>query len=96
MVCLRTAAARSAALFLARSNRCNEAAMSEQVSYGSATVSGTTWLVVDRCDSSTLFKVTEGTLSIRDFVKDRTLNLAAGNQYIAKVSIPRLDPDALP
>ncbi len=64
--------------------------------YGSATVRGTTWLVVDRCDASTLIKVAEGTVSIRDFVKDKSLTLKAGQQYIAKASIPRLDPDALP
>lgn len=64
--------------------------------YGSATVRGTTWLVVDRCDSSTLIKVAEGTVAVRDFVKDESLTLTAGQQYIAKASIPRLDPDALP
>lgn len=61
-------------------------------SYGSATVRGTTWLVVDRCDSSTLFKVTEGTVWVDDFVKDKEVVLEAGQQYIAKASIPRLDP----
>lgn len=65
-------------------------------SYGSATVRGTTWLVVDRCNASTLFKVAEGTVSVRDFVKDKTLTLTTGEQYIAKAEIPRLDPDALP
>lgn len=65
-------------------------------SYGSATVRGTTWLVVDRCDASTLVKVAEGTVLVRDFVKDRSLTLTTGEQYIAKASIPRLDPDALP
>jgi hypothetical protein len=38
MVCLRTAASRASALFLARSMRCNEAAMGEQLSYASANV----------------------------------------------------------
>ncbi|HEY5941589.1 MAG TPA: hypothetical protein VIT89_01850 [Solirubrobacterales bacterium] len=65
-------------------------------SYGSATVRGTTWLVVDRCDASTLIKVAEGTVAVRDFVKDRSLTLAAGQQYVAKAPIPRLNPDALP
>lgn len=62
-------------------------------SYGSATVRGTTWLVVDRCDSSTLIKVGEGTVWVRDFVKGKSLTLTTGQQYIAKASIPRLDPD---
>lgn len=65
-------------------------------SYGSATVRGTTWLVVDRCDSSTLIKVAEGIVAVRDFVKETSLTLTAGQQYIAKASIPRLNPDALP
>ncbi len=61
-------------------------------SYGSATVRGTTWLVVDRCDASTLFQVAEGTVWVRDFVKDKTVVLEAGEQYLAKAAIPRLDP----
>ena len=61
-------------------------------SYGSATVRGTTWLVVDRCDSSTLFKVAEGTVSVRDFVKGKSLTLTTGEQYAAKAAIPRLAP----
>ncbi len=65
-------------------------------SYGSATVRGTTWLVVDRCDSSTLFKVGEGTVWVRDFVKEKSLTLTTGEQYLAKAAIPRLDPDLLP
>ncbi|HET7455813.1 MAG TPA: hypothetical protein VFJ76_09845 [Solirubrobacterales bacterium] len=65
-------------------------------SYGSATVRGTTWLVVDRCDSSTLVKVAEGTVAVRDFVKDKSVTLTTGEQYLAKAAIPRLDPDALP
>jgi hypothetical protein len=65
-------------------------------SYGSATVRGTTWLVVDRCDSSTLIKVDEGTVSVRDFVKGKSFTLTTGEQYVAKALIPRLDPDLFP
>jgi hypothetical protein len=65
-------------------------------SYGSATVRGTTWLVVDRCDASTLVKVAEGTVWVRDFVKGKSLTLTAGQQYVAKAPIPRLDPDLWP
>jgi hypothetical protein len=65
-------------------------------SYGSATVRGTTWLVIDRCDASTLIKVAEGTVWVRDFVKNKSLILTTGQQYLAKALIPRLDPDALP
>jgi len=65
-------------------------------SQGSATVRGTTWLVVDRCDSSTLIKVGEGTVVVRDFVKDKSVTLTTGEQYLAKAPIPRLNPDLLP
>ena len=58
--------------------------------YGSASVRGTTWLVVDRCDSSTLFKVREGTVWVNDFVKGTTVVLTQGEQYVAKAAIPRL------
>lgn len=58
--------------------------------YGSATVRGTVWLVRDRCDGSTLFKVKEGTVRVRDFVKKKSLTLEAGETYIAKAKIPRL------
>lgn len=62
-------------------------------SYGSATVRGTTWLVVDRCNASTLFEVAEGTVWVRDFVSDKSVVLEAGEQYLAKAPIPRLDSD---
>jgi hypothetical protein len=65
-------------------------------SYGSATVRGTTWLVADRCDASTLFKVTEGTVWVQDFVEDKQVVLDAGEQYVAKAPIPRLNPNKFP
>src|SRR5436853_20091 len=65
-------------------------------SYGSATVRGTTWLVADRCDASTLFKVADGTVSVQDFVKDKQVVLEAGEQYLAKAPIPRLNPKLFP
>lgn len=65
-------------------------------SYGSATVRGTTWLVADRCDASTLFKVADGTVWVQDFVKDKQVVLEAGEQYLAKAPIPRLNPKLFP
>jgi hypothetical protein len=59
-------------------------------SHGSATVTGTIWLVHDRCDGSTLFKVKRGTVLVRDFVKDSSVVLEAGQSYLAKVAIGRL------
>jgi hypothetical protein len=59
-------------------------------SYGSASVRGTTWLVVDRCDNSTLFAVREGTVWVQDFVKKKLVVIKAGESYIAKAAIPHL------
>jgi hypothetical protein len=59
-------------------------------SHGSATVRGTIWLVADRCDGSTLFKVKRGTVVVRDFIKKSSAVLNAGQSYIAKVAIGRL------
>jgi Putative Ig domain len=59
-------------------------------SHGSATVRGTIWLVADRCDGSTLFKVRRGTVVVRDFIKRSSVVLEAGQSYIAKVAIGRL------
>jgi len=51
--------------------------------HSAATVVGTRWLVEDRC-TSTLTKVTKGKVSVRDFVKKKTVTVRAGKQYIAK------------
>jgi hypothetical protein len=59
-------------------------------SHGAATVRGTIWLVADRCDGSTLFKVSKGTVVVRDFVKKSSVVLEAGESYVAKVAIGRL------
>jgi hypothetical protein len=59
-------------------------------SHGAATVRGTTWLVVDRCDGSTLFKVAEGTVWVKDFAKDIQVVLQAGESYVARSAIDRL------
>jgi hypothetical protein len=58
--------------------------------HGAATVRGTIWLVADRCDGSTLFKVKKGTVAVRDFVKKATIVLEAGESYVAKVTVARL------
>ena len=59
-------------------------------SHGAATVRGTIWLVADRCDGSTLFKVKKGTVVVRDFIKDSSVVLEAGQSYVAKLDIARL------
>jgi hypothetical protein len=58
--------------------------------HGAATVRGTIWLVADRCDGSTLFKVKKGTVVVRDFIKQATVVLEAGESYVARVDVGRL------
>jgi hypothetical protein len=50
----------------------------------SALVRGTTWLVEDRCDGSTLTRVTEGTVTVRDFRKRKNVTVKKGRRYVAK------------
>jgi hypothetical protein len=49
-----------------------------------ATITGTRWLVADLCDGSTLTRVKSGTVSVRDFVRDRTITLGPGEEYLAR------------
>ena len=51
--------------------------------YSAATVRGTTWTVEDRCDG-TLTRVTSGRVSVRDFVRNRTVTIRAGRSYLAR------------
>ena len=48
-----------------------------------ATVIGTKWLVEDRC-TSTLTRVVRGRVSVRDFVKKKTVIVRKGKRYIAR------------
>ena len=50
----------------------------------SALVRGTTWLVEDRCDGSTLTRVAEGTVTVRDFARRRNVTVKKGRRYVAK------------
>jgi hypothetical protein len=51
--------------------------------YASATVRGTNWQTIDRCDG-TLIKVKNGAVSVRDLVKKKTVVVNAGDSYLAK------------
>ena len=51
--------------------------------YGSATVRGTIWLVVDRCDG-TLVRVTRGRVAVNDFGRRRQVIVRAGKSYLAR------------
>ena len=47
-----------------------------------ATVRGTSWFTEDRCDG-TLTRVSQGSVSVRDLVNDRTVIVRAGHSYLA-------------
>jgi hypothetical protein len=47
------------------------------------TVRGTTWFMADRCDG-TLTRVAQGSVSVRDLHRDRTVVVTAGHRYLAK------------
>jgi hypothetical protein len=51
--------------------------------HSAATVVGTKWLVEDRC-TSTLTRVARGRVSVRDFVKRKTVIVRAGKRYTAR------------
>jgi streptogramin lyase len=48
-----------------------------------ATVRGTRWLTVDRCDG-TLTRVTDGSVLVRDFRRHRSVVVRAGHTYLAR------------
>jgi hypothetical protein len=50
--------------------------------FSSATVRGTRWVVSDRCDG-TLTRVVSGSVTVRDRVRDKTVIVRAGGQYLA-------------
>ena len=50
--------------------------------YSAATVRGTIWTVTDRCDG-TLTQVGRGVVSVRDFLRRKTITLHAGQHYLA-------------
>jgi len=51
--------------------------------YASATVRGTVWLTVDRCDG-TLTRVTQGTVQVSDFILKKKLLVHAGASHLAQ------------
>jgi hypothetical protein len=54
--------------------------------YASVTAGqGAFWLTADRCDG-TLAQVRQGTVSVRDLVKKKTVVVRAGHSYLAKKS----------
>lgn len=51
--------------------------------FSSATVRGTTWLTIDRCDGS-LTVVREGVVDVFDLVLQQTVEVGPGEQYLAR------------
>ena len=51
----------------------------------SATVRGTIWEVIDRCDG-TLTRVRRGRVVVRDFRRQRTVIVRAGKSYLARAT----------
>ncbi len=51
--------------------------------YAAATVRGTAWDTTDRCDG-TLIGVHRGAVAVTDLVHHKTINLHAGQHYLAK------------
>ena len=51
--------------------------------HGAATVKGTKWLTEDRC-TGTLVRVKRGKVSVRDFVKRKTVLVKQGHVYVAR------------
>jgi hypothetical protein len=51
--------------------------------YAAATVRGTKWLISDTCTSTTT-RVTQGSVSVRDEVKKKTVVVRAGKRYVAR------------
>jgi hypothetical protein len=51
--------------------------------HSAATVVGTKWLVEDTC-TTTLTKVARGIVSVRDFVRKKTVKVKAGHKYVAR------------
>jgi hypothetical protein len=54
-----------------------------QGEFSAATVRGTIWNVRNQCDG-TLTQVTRGVVSVRDFVRRKTITLFTGQSYLAK------------
>jgi hypothetical protein len=53
--------------------------------FSAATVRGTRWVVVDRCDG-TLTRVVRGVVAVRDFARHTTVLVRAGHEYLAKAT----------
>jgi hypothetical protein len=55
--------------------------------FGSATVRGTVWYTQDSC-RSTYFKTRRGVVTVRNYVKNKTVKVPAGQSYYARAPRP--------
>jgi PKD repeat protein len=79
----RTAATHPSSKVLGRLNASGHGHFTARGQYSAATVRGTVWSVVNRCDG-TLTRVTRGVISVRDFRRRKTLTLFTGQSYLAR------------
>jgi hypothetical protein len=64
-------------------SRSRRGGFSSRGGYASATVRGTFWVTIDRCDG-TLIIVKQGSVAVNDFVRHTTVILHAGQRYLAR------------
>jgi hypothetical protein len=76
-------AAKLSSKALGRLNANAHGKFSTRGQYSAATVRGTVWSVANQCDG-TLTKVQRGVVSVRDFVRRKTITLFTGQSYLAR------------
>jgi hypothetical protein len=76
-------AAKLSSKVLGRLNANAHGKFSTKGQYSAATVRGTVWSVANQCDG-TLTKVQRGVVSVRDFVRRKTITLFTGQHYLAR------------
>jgi hypothetical protein len=77
------AAAKLSSKVLGRLNANAHGKFTTKGQYSAATVRGTVWSVTNQCDG-TLTKVQRGVVSVRDFVRRKTITLFTGQHYLAR------------
>jgi hypothetical protein len=68
---------------LGRLNSSDHGKFTARGQYSAATVRGTVYSVTNEC-AGTLTAVSRGEVSVRDFVRRKTITLFAGQHYLAK------------
>jgi hypothetical protein len=79
----RTAAKHLSSKVLGQLNASAHGKFTTHGQYSAATVRGTIWTQVNRCDG-TLTRVKRGVVSVRDFRRRKTITLLTGHSYLAK------------